>query len=271
MFARDLQSHLDADFASYIVRGLYEGFHVGFAHDSSTLRPQGSNHPLSMGKAEVVRTHIDTELAAGQLIGPITQGAQAHVQPSPIGLVPKGHTGDKWRLIVDLSSPRSTSVNNGISAELCSMKYASLDSAVKLIRQLGPGSQLVKMDVKDAYRIIPVHPEDQHLLAISWGGRTYVNRALPFGLQSAPKIFSAMANAMAWQGRPSRGEQLLPQILQWGSSAPPTSHRHYFVYTEQPKSIICACCEELTINANLLQSEPVQSRQQSFWLHEQPF
>ena len=66
---------------------------MGFAHDSSTLRPQGRNHPSSVGNAEVVRTHINTELAAGRLIGPITQEAQAHVQPSPIGLVPKGHTG----------------------------------------------------------------------------------------------------------------------------------------------------------------------------------
>ena len=75
-------------------------------------------------------------------------------------------------MIVDLSSPKSTSVNDRISAELCSMKYASLNDAVKLIRQLGQGAQLVKMDLKDAYRMIPVHPEDQHLLAISWEGRT---------------------------------------------------------------------------------------------------
>ena len=68
-----------------------------------------------------------------------------------------------------------------------------------------------------------------------------------------------------------QGEQLLPQIHQRGSSAPPTSHRHYFVHTEQPNSIIYACCEELTVSANLLQSESVQSRQQSFLLYEQPF
>ena len=56
----------------------------------------------------------------------------------------------------------------------------------------------MKMDLKDAYRLIPVHPDDQHLLAISWAGRTYVDRCLPFGLQSAPKIFTAVADAMAW-------------------------------------------------------------------------
>ena len=72
-------------------------------------------------------------------------------------------------------------------------------------------------------------------------------------------------------GAAEQGEQLLPQIYQWGSSTPPISHRHYFVYTEQPKSIIYACCEEMTVNTNLLQSESAQSRQQSFLQYEQPF
>ena len=75
-------------------------------------------------------------------------------------------------------------------------------------------------------------------------------------------------------GAAEQGEQLLPQVYQWGSNASPTAHRHYFhdfVYTEQPKSIIYACCEELTVNANLLQSESARSRQRSFLLHKQPF
>ena len=36
----------------------------------------------------------------------------------------------------------------------------SIDDAVKIIRQLGPGAQLAKCDLREAYRVIPVHPED---------------------------------------------------------------------------------------------------------------
>ena len=43
-----------------------------------------------------------------------------------------------------------------------------------------------------------VHPDDYHLLDVCWDGHTYVDRALPFGLCSAPKIFSAFANFIAW-------------------------------------------------------------------------
>ena len=56
----------------------------------------------------------------------------------------------------------------------------------------------MKLDIKDAYRIVPVHLDDYHLLGIKWKGSTYVDRALPFGLRSAPKIFNAIADVIAW-------------------------------------------------------------------------
>ena len=115
-----------------------------------------------------------------------------------MGLVPKPHQPNKFRLIVDLSAPASGSVNNGISRELCSLRYATVDNAVSMIQLLGRGTRLAKIDLKDAYRIVPVHPDDYHLLGIPWNAHTYLDRALPFGLRSAPKIFSAVADFIAW-------------------------------------------------------------------------
>ena len=54
------------------------------------------------------------------------------------------------------------------------------------------------MDIRQAYRNIPVHPSDRRLLGMRWKGKTFVNMALPFGLRSAPLIFSADADALAW-------------------------------------------------------------------------
>ena len=58
-------------------------------------------------------------------------------------------------------------------------------------QQLGKGSLLAKLDFK-------VHPWDRDLLAIEWNGACYVDGALPFGLRSAPKIFTAVADALLW-------------------------------------------------------------------------
>lgn len=56
----------------------------------------------------------------------------------------------------------------------------------------------MKLDLKSAYCIIPVNPDDHPLLAISWKGSTFVDRALPFGLRSASKIFSAVSDMIAF-------------------------------------------------------------------------
>ena len=94
-------------------------------------------------------------------------------------------------MIVELSAPNGASVNDVIGADVCSLTYASVDKAVSIIQHLGQRTQLVKMDFKDAYRIIPVHHQDHHLLGIQWDN-------LPFGLRSAPKVFTAFADLVAW-------------------------------------------------------------------------
>jgi hypothetical protein len=77
---------------------------------------------------------------------------------------------------VDLSHSANHSVNDGVSAKLCTPQYASIDMAIDTVRRLGRGTQLVKLDIKDAYRIIPVHPADYWLLGTSWRGDTFVER-----------------------------------------------------------------------------------------------
>ena len=47
-------------------------------------------------------------------------------------------------------------------------------------------------------KMVPVHPDDHPLLSIRWGQEVYIDIALPFGLRSAPKIFSAVSDALAW-------------------------------------------------------------------------
>ncbi len=125
-----------------------------------------------MENQSVVIEHVMTEVERGCLVGPLPSFQVNQVHVSPIGLVQKPHT-NRWSMIVDLLMPSSFSVNNCISSDSCSLTYALVDKAVDWIRQLGHVQsksypQLVKMDLKDAYRIVPVHPHDQHLLVIRW-------------------------------------------------------------------------------------------------------
>ena len=64
------------------------------------------------------------------------------------------------------------------------------------VMQLGKGSLIAKIDIKSAYRLVPVSPLDHHYLGMQWNGQIYVDGMLPFGLRSAPNIFNAIADAL---------------------------------------------------------------------------
>ena len=57
---------------------------------------------------------------------------------------------------------------------------------------------MAKVDVKSAYRNVPIHPHDRWLMGMLWEGSLFIDTALPFGLRSAPKIFTAVADAVEW-------------------------------------------------------------------------
>ena len=99
---------------------------------------------------------------------------------------------------MDQSSPDKASVNDSISQERCSLSYVSVDDVVRLVLELGPGSLLAKLDIQSAYRIVPVYPADRWLLGMVWNGQTYIDTVLPFGLRSAPIIFTAVADVLQW-------------------------------------------------------------------------
>ncbi len=189
-----LSLHPDPLFASYIGQGLHFVFRIGFSNSLSALASSLSNHPSTQDNPTTVSSHIEEELRLGWLVGPLPQEWATRVQTSPMGLVPKPHS-HKWR---HLSSPRGRSVNDGIPSSFCSLSYASVDEAVEVISSLGLGTNLIKIDLSNTYRMVPVHPADQHLLGIRWQGSTYLDRALPFGLRSAPNVFTAVADLLAW-------------------------------------------------------------------------
>ena len=72
-----------------------------------------------------------------------------------------------------------------------------MDEIALAVKKHGVGSMLAKFDLKSAYRNVPVHPDDRHFLGMEWKGDVFVDTVLPFGLRSAPIIFSAVAEALA--------------------------------------------------------------------------
>ena len=63
---------------------------------------------------------------------------------------------------------------------------------------LGRGSLPAKFDVESAYCHVPVHSDNRYLLGMKWQAKYFIDLALPFGLCSAPYIFSSFADLLVW-------------------------------------------------------------------------
>ena len=99
---------------------------------------------------------------------------------------------------MDLSAPDRKSVNDGIDNDLYSLSYVTIDNAAEAIVSKEKGTYFAKVNIQSAYHMVPVHPEDRPLLGMSWEETLYCDAVLSFGLCSAPKIFTAIADALQW-------------------------------------------------------------------------
>lgn len=116
----------------------------------------------------VVESYLRSERAEGQMIGPVDPKSVPGLHTNRFGVIPKDHATNRWRLITYLSFPEGTSINDGIRPELCSLTYTSVDRVAREAEQLGPGALLAKVDIKSAYRLVPVHPDECPLLGVAW-------------------------------------------------------------------------------------------------------
>ena len=150
------------------MEGIRDGFRIGFNRESGRecLSSAKKNMHSVVDNAPVVSDYLEAEMSRGAVLGPFAPDAMPGVQINQFGVIPKPHQPGKWRLIVDLSHPEGKSVNDGISSDLCTLQYTRVDDVVRQLLQLGPGALMAKLDIKSAYRIVPVHPQDRFLLGM---------------------------------------------------------------------------------------------------------
>ena len=186
----------------HLIAGLHNGFRIGLRagpiiHSSRGNSLSATAHP------QVISAFLQQQVEAGFMVGPLPPDACSHISQARMAVVPKKTLG-KFRVIVNLSAPESFSVNDNIHRELTHVAYSTVDDAVLLMHHLGRQCLMAKIDIQNAYRLIPVHPQDRYCLGISWQNQVYVDCQLPFGLASSPAIFCAVAEALEWILR-SRG------------------------------------------------------------------
>ena len=132
---------------------------------------------VQQGSASTLDNEIQKLLEKGALCRvPFTADAFY----SRLFLVPK--KGGSMRPVIDLSA-----LNQFIENPHFQMEHLS---SIKTL--LKPGHFMTKLDLKDAYLSVAVHPDCQKYLRFVWKNQAFQFRALPFGLNIAPRVFTRL-------------------------------------------------------------------------------
>ena len=83
-------------------------------------------------------------------------------------------------MILHLSAPLGQSIMTILKEEF-SLRYASIDDATCMLSALGKGALMAKVDLKSAFRMVPVRYNDWELLGMKWREAYFVDTCLPLG------------------------------------------------------------------------------------------
>ena len=183
------------EYYKLILDGISNGVKIDYNGNRNRNR-RCVNLPISDEDWPKVNKVILADVAAGIKVGPFDKPPFEFFSCSPIGCVPKRTKGE-IRVIHHLSHPRGGD-NDSINEHTrdVPITLGSFDRATDIIKQLGEGCFLIKLDVKAAYKLVLVCEEDRALLGFMWEGKYYYERVLPFGLKSSCRIWEWFATAL---------------------------------------------------------------------------
>ena len=149
---------------------------------------------------EKARARFVGEVKRGRMLGGVGWsrnkvekflGRKVHV--IPCGAVPK-NDDPFGRIIHDYSYPKtnfSTSINSALVNT--SVKYITFKERVSRLSQV---DWYLKVDLKNGYRQLPVHPTDWHTQVYSLGpNEFYIDLAMPFGKANSSRVFCTWTTA----------------------------------------------------------------------------
>ncbi|KAK3242677.1 hypothetical protein CYMTET_47639 [Cymbomonas tetramitiformis] len=186
---------------AFLVRGAACGVGFPFAGEEPDA-PYIVENYVGDEHAEAMTAELAKEMAAGRIFDArdwLPRGVSA------LGMVERLRKGKlKYRPVWDYSRPSFVGVNDWI--DLQKDEFSSVKDAYALLR---PGMYMVKVDLEEAYRSLPVASQYWAAQCFQWRGKRYMDTRSPFGNRALPGIFMRYTRAIvAWmqaQGVPCVG------------------------------------------------------------------
>uniref|UniRef100_A0A0W0G4R0 Uncharacterized protein n=1 Tax=Moniliophthora roreri TaxID=221103 RepID=A0A0W0G4R0_MONRR len=206
-----------------LAESIKHGFNVGIIPIQHTFTP--ANNIRTNEHQTAFENIVKNELRLRRWLGPypqcVIEAVLGPFQTSPISMVPKPGKPGKFRLVQNFSYPHKplscditntthhftntplpapiliSSINSSIDSTLYPCLWGTFATTCRLLWSVPPGSQRAVRDVSEAYRMIPLHPNQwsETVVHLSDGDEFAVDTCNMFGLSSAPGVFGCVADA----------------------------------------------------------------------------
>ena len=171
------------------------GYLIPFTSQPPILPPSESSFTFLTDTAQA-------ELVNEEVISMLAKGAIEEIPPSPgcysrLFVVPKKDGG--FRPVINLKR---------INKEFLEPPHFRMDGLKEVAILLRPGDWAASVDLKDAYFHIPLNRRSRRFLRFGWKKKLYQFLVLPFGLSTAPFVFTMVTKPIVAFLR-SRGIRVL--------------------------------------------------------------
>ena len=144
---------------------------------------------------------IRKELSAGRMLGPFPVVPLAGFRVVPRAMKDEMEKSNKWRPISLNNLPIGDAVNEGIPKSpdpICLPTHGDIRQSIRKAKERTGRAVIAKRDIRLAYRLHQVRPEDWNLCGVQWDGQLFIDTYLSFGCRSSVDRFLTVSDAIEW-------------------------------------------------------------------------
>ena len=150
---------------------------IEFKSSVAPTQHYGRPSAFNSHQHSIVNAEIDTLLAEG-VVTPAAQETEEFISTIFLRLKKDG----THRTIVNLKAFN----------EFIAHHHSKMDTLEAAVNMMRPGCFMALVDLKGAYNTVPIHASHQKYLKFCFDGALYKYTCLPYGLVSAPRIFTKL-------------------------------------------------------------------------------
>ena len=148
------------------------------------------------------------------MLGPLEKADSPYFHCSPLLTKPKDK--DRRRVILNLSHPYGTSVNDHVSknkfdGRCFTLKFPSIDDIVEAILA-EDDPVLFKIDISTAFRNLRIDPVDSLKFGLKWDDAYYLDLSVVFGWTHGSAAFQTVSDAVTYVTQKMTQTRLLAYI-----------------------------------------------------------